>query len=73
MFNVFGCKKISAEKKKKKILINTSRKRSLSRFLPSDTMQTQLRPIARKPPMFKNFSDGEVAAIMDKPPTIPAV
>ncbi len=38
-----------------------------------DDIKTTPRPIARGPPMYKNLSLGAVTAIVDKPPTTPAV
>ena len=38
-----------------------------------DEAKTRPKPIAKGPPMFKNFSEGAVAAIALKPPTAPAV
>ena len=40
---------------------------------PIDEANTSPNPIANGPPIFKNFSDGAVAAIALKPPTAPAV
>jgi len=38
-----------------------------------DAAKTAPKPIAKGPPMFKNFSLGAHTATVDKPPTIPAV
>lgn len=41
--------------------------------LPMDAAKTAPKPIAKGPPMFKNFSLGAQTATVDRPPTIPAV
>lgn len=38
-----------------------------------DEAKTMPKPIAKGPPIVKNFSDGAHTAIVDRPPTIPAV
>ena len=41
--------------------------------LPTDAANTKPKPTDNGPAIFKNLSDGAVAATVDKPPTTPAV
>ena len=36
-------------------------------YLPTDEAKTKPRPTAKGPPIFKNFSEGAVTAMADKP------
>lgn len=42
-------------------------------IVATDEAKTTPNPIARGPPIYKNFSDGAHTATVDNPPTTPAV
>jgi len=47
--------------------------RKCKNLLPKDAANTAPKPIAKGPPMLRNFSLGAQTATVESPPTMPAV